>query len=753
MLMVAVVFSTGCKKDPDNGGNNNGGGNGGGNGGNSNPIPEGIYLGIIGFNQHLYEKEISLLKASTKESFISHINGLETRDGTGLYWADNTALMRLKSFGEPKRLTTVALVTFTDGLDNVSLDDNVTNPDNYPTKEAYLEGLSGKIRQDKVYNKDITAYTIGLRGNDVNDVDEFHANIKKLASEDGNGIEVSDMNHALQKFTEIAESLHSVTFTASLTLLIPPGYDDGQIVRFTFDDIPSTSTAAENSTSYIECTYKRTEDGRRLENITYHGWQPGSSSVSSFEKVDRYYKVAFENLTKTNGNLISNDDKRYLQLFYKTPSGIWQKDSEFKPDTFSNVIEEQSSALILLVLDCTTSLGSEFSSLKNAAKQFVETLVRSNSGGSNGGGGNGGGSSQYYDISVSANPNNGGTVSGGGSYQQGQTCTLSAIPASGYTFVKWTENGSQVSTNVNYTFTVTGDRSLVANFNYNGGSNAPTGAIDGLFTINSNGNQVYFSKGNLQYKASNGTWRFATNQWDYVGTQTPDQWGCVGGTVEGSDNRYISETYNGWIDLLGWGTSGWNCGNTYYYPWDSDDSCLECYGPYGNNNLTGSFANSDWGFYNSISNGGNQSHQWRTLTLSEWDYVINQRTTTSGIRYAKAVVNTVQGMILLPDNWSASYYSLGDTNNGEASFDSNIINSSTWINSLQAHGAVFLPTTGYRLGPTRVDFVNVVGYYWSASHESGRNAYNLMIQNAYIQTDDSYFRCAGFSVRLVCPAQ
>ena len=135
MLMVAVVFSTGCKKDPDNGGNNNGGGNGGGNGGNSNPIPEGIYLGIIGFNQHLYEKEISLLKASTKESFISHINGLETRDGTGLYWADNTALMRLKSFGEPKRLTTVALVTFTDGLDNVSLDDNVTNPDNYPTKE------------------------------------------------------------------------------------------------------------------------------------------------------------------------------------------------------------------------------------------------------------------------------------------------------------------------------------------------------------------------------------------------------------------------------------------------------------------------------------------------------------------------------------------------------------------------------------------------------------------------------------------
>jgi hypothetical protein len=71
---------------------------------------------------------------------------------------------------------------------------------------------------------------------------------------------------------------------------------------------------------------------------------------------------------------------------------------------------------------------------------------------------------QNYTISVSANPTNGGTVSGGGTYQQGQTCTVSATPANGFTFVKWTENGNQVSTNANYTFTVTGNRTLVAQF-------------------------------------------------------------------------------------------------------------------------------------------------------------------------------------------------------------------------------------------------------------------------------------------------
>ena len=98
------------------------------------------------------------------------------------------------------------------------------------------------------------------------------------------------------------------------------------------------------------------------------------------------------------------------------------------------------------------------------------------------------GQQQSYTITVSANPTNGGTVTGGGSYNQGQQCTVSATPGTGYTFLRWTENGTQVSTNANYTFTVTGNRNLVAQFqqqNYtisvsanpsNGGSVAGGGA-------------------------------------------------------------------------------------------------------------------------------------------------------------------------------------------------------------------------------------------------------------------------------------
>ena len=73
-------------------------------------------------------------------------------------------------------------------------------------------------------------------------------------------------------------------------------------------------------------------------------------------------------------------------------------------------------------------------------------------------------SAQNYTITVSANPTEGGTVTGGGSYQQGQSCTVTATPNSGYTFTNWTENGNVVSTQASYTFNVTGNRTLVANF-------------------------------------------------------------------------------------------------------------------------------------------------------------------------------------------------------------------------------------------------------------------------------------------------
>ena len=67
-------------------------------------------------------------------------------------------------------------------------------------------------------------------------------------------------------------------------------------------------------------------------------------------------------------------------------------------------------------------------------------------------------------VAVSSNPLSGGTVSGGGTFSCGASTTVIATPAGGYQFVNWTEGGTQVSTLTSYTFTVTNNRTLVANF-------------------------------------------------------------------------------------------------------------------------------------------------------------------------------------------------------------------------------------------------------------------------------------------------
>ena len=216
----------------------------------------------------------------------------------------------------------------------------------------------------------------------------------------------------------------------------------------------------------------------------------------------------------------------------------------------------------------------------------------------------------------------------------------------------------------------------------------------------------------------------------------------------------VAKNYGGQdvVSLFGWGTSGWNSGANCYQPWSTSTIYID-YLPGGSctNNLTGSYANADWGVYNAISNGGNQAGLWRTLTTDEWEYVFNTRSTASGIRYAKACVNNVNGVILLPDEWSSSYYSLGSTNNGGPSFSSNTITLSQW-DTLEQHGAVFLPAAGSRNGASVSD-VGTSGNYWSASYCQCSFAYCVSFGSMILLSQDYLGRGGGRSVRLVCPAE
>ena len=287
------------------------------------------------------------------------------------------------------------------------------------------------------------------------------------------------------------------------------------------------------------------------------------------------------------------------------------------------------------------------------------------------------------------------------------------------------------------------------------------------FTVGMDGEtprKVYFSQGNLQYCATGstaevdlginvgGTWRFAEHQFDFVGDATN---GNVYKDGVKCNNDNVAQTYDGWIDLFGWGTSGYNHNNRAYQPWKRNTSPLNDYYVYNSNNknLEGGPAphtgKADWGNANAIINGGNTAGSWRTLTKNEWVYLINTRTDSDdNPLYGEGKVgNCALGLIILPDGWKWE----GDVAGFEASWKPgtsslpwlNVYSYSEWA-KMEAAGAVFLPAAGWR-GGTSVYDVGSYGNYWSSSYDDSGDAFSFDFESG----SRDYFRRVGSSVRLV----
>lgn len=256
------------------------------------------------------------------------------------------------------------------------------------------------------------------------------------------------------------------------------------------------------------------------------------------------------------------------------------------------------------------------------------------------------------------------------------------------------------------------------------------GAVNSLFSVSS-GKQVRFSRGNLQYQASTDTWRFAEQQ--YLCT--------------GSDNANAAASYDGWIDLFGWGTSGWNSGATEYMPYATSATNGDYY-PGGDaaNDLLGANDSADWGRFNAIAAGGDEVGKWRTLTSSEWNYLFGSSSARQG-KCGKAVIDgTYNGVVLLPDNWvlpSGLTFAPGISSD----FTANAYTAAQWT-AMEDAGAVFIPAAGFRDGTT-VSNVGTHGYYWSATHINGTYAYALYFFSGYANAADLGARALGRSVRLV----
>ena len=236
--------------------------------------------------------------------------------------------------------------------------------------------------------------------------------------------------------------------------------------------------------------------------------------------------------------------------------------------------------------------------------------------------------------------------------------------------------------------------------------------------------KVLFAPGNLQavYAAANTstcTWQFAPTQYSFIGNATANT---------AVRNNYVITA--GTVDMFGW---------------VGEHSSLAAYGinlytaSYGN---AGDALKSDWG----VAASGLGGHtDWRTPDKDEWDYLFNTRANASSL-YGHGSVNGVNGMIILPDNWtlpSGLSFTAGN---------------SAWTNSytiaqweqMEKNGAVFLPATGVRQNTT-VDYVGSYGYYWSSNSlvSDAEKAYRMGFYSNAMYARSDLNRYWGVSVRLV----
>ena len=307
----------------------------------------------------------------------------------------------------------------------------------------------------------------------------------------------------------------------------------------------------------------------------------------------------------------------------------------------------------------------------------------------------------------------------------------------------------------------------------------PAGALlQGEFHVSAN-KVVYFSAGNLQYYPDENKWRIAENQWDYVGYYTlgpTNPYSTWYGTVSGGSNYYYPalaannpETWTYWIDLFGWGTSGYAGVTNQAMPYDYKDDKV-----YGGTAALD--ANYDWGRHNTIWYGESSSQPgtWRTLTNAEWDYLLGNgfgvlsRTVSGGKGLSKThslvkvhVGNVdILGLLIYPDGYTANDPH-PSTHDGTTT-----ITQSDFLRDYPS--CAFLPCAGIRNGistENNVDYPNIanlpgqsnnpLGYYWTADYYS--TSYAGFIRFPESTTDNFRYsyntadanRYKGASVRLV----
>ena len=339
---------------------------------NGTPDPviaeSGMYMGIMGFNQALSTRPIAFLDSTTISSFNNYVNGLSTQNGRLLYYAVDKGLDELSSADQPENLQNVALVTVTGGLDQGSL----MMTDKYETEAEYAAALNDRITRFHCFERPLKAYTVGLLNSNIGDQGRFMDNLYALSSDSSKATAVENMAEVNARFQAIADDLVSRNMSEKLILTFP-GVGTGTRIRFTFDELGGANAA--NSQEYIEGVFSLKD--RSLTDIEYHGMTCTAGETVTADSVSgMFVSMTFDGIQLNSGERIS---KRNIQEWYWIESeGAWQMNTEFSSSDLPEIEQTYSSALVMLLLDCSTALDEQFPELQSAANAFIERMEKYN---------------------------------------------------------------------------------------------------------------------------------------------------------------------------------------------------------------------------------------------------------------------------------------------------------------------------------------------------------------------------------------
>ncbi len=344
------------------------------------PSSSGVYFGITAFNYEPRIKPIELLTKNNKEAFKQFVNEREKADATYLYYSADVAIKALTERKYPDDLNSVAMITFTDGNDDGSLENA---PDKSWNDEDYQNYLAGRLSDARVQGHPINAFSIGLKGKDIGDYnyEMFKSNLQVLASKSEQATEVNDMSEVETTINDILDNLEKSWINKKVSCSITMRAT-GDRIRFTLDKTrEEMNNNPENSDLWIEGVFSR--DDNSLNDVVYNGMTSTSGSKVLAERTEingrTKYKFTFENLRDADGNTIETST---IEFWHKTASNpVWQPHTEFKQGADAVTETERTSSAVMFVMDCSDSLDNDFPELQRVVNSLIDRLAEGDNSG------------------------------------------------------------------------------------------------------------------------------------------------------------------------------------------------------------------------------------------------------------------------------------------------------------------------------------------------------------------------------------